>query len=82
MQAVLRVPTARFKYNMRPLVDQAKAGAVVIVTKAGEDDFQIVPCRPSGPPPVSPTPIDPALYVGIDMNEPAFTSWEDDETAP
>jgi antitoxin (DNA-binding transcriptional repressor) of toxin-antitoxin stability system len=81
MSTVLRVPTARFKYNMRPLVDQARAGAVVIVTKDGKDDFQVLPCQPSGPPPVSDTPLDPAAYRGVDVDVPGFQSWEDDESA-
>lgn len=72
----LRVPIHRFKYNMRPLIEAAKAGQQVIVTCAGTDDFRIVPCALSGPPPVSPTPIDPALYKDIDTDAPAFASWE------
>lgn len=82
MSNVLRVPTHKFKYNMAPLLAQAQAGTQVIVTNHGEDAFQIVPCDHPGPPPVSKTPLDPELYRGIDTDEPAFKSWEDDESAP
>ncbi len=80
--SVVRVPTAKFKYNMRPYVKRAKAGQKIIVTRSGKDDFQVVPCEPAGAPPVSLTPLDPKLFAGIDLDEPAFESWENDESAP
>ena len=45
MKTLVRVPTARFKYNMAPFVEQAKAGAKVIVTNNGTDEFEVVPCE-------------------------------------
>jgi hypothetical protein len=68
----IRVPTAKFKYNMKPFVQEAKSGKQVIVTNDGADDFEVVPCAPEGPPPTCPGLIDPKVYEGIDMNEPAF----------
>lgn len=68
----IRVPTAKFKYNMSPFVQQAKQGKQVIVTNDGRDEFEVVPCAPEGVPPTCPGLIDPKAYEGIDMNEPAF----------
>ena len=76
MKEVVRVPTAKFKQNVRRFVALAKSGATVLVTNNGVDDFQVVSCQPGGVPAVADTGIDPALYRGIDMNAPAFTSWE------
>ena len=76
MKEVVRVPTAKFKQNVRRFVALAKSGANVLVTNNGVDDFQVVPCQPGGVPAVADTGIDPALYRGIDMNAPAFTYWE------
>jgi len=39
----IRVPKAKFKYNMRPFVDEAKGGQVVIVTNDGRMNFKL--CR-------------------------------------
>jgi antitoxin (DNA-binding transcriptional repressor) of toxin-antitoxin stability system len=71
----LRVPIARFKYNMRPFVDQAKAGAEVIITTAGADDFRLVPCISRQCPTGVSVPMDPKAYEGINLDEPAFKSW-------
>lgn len=76
MSATLRVPTAVFKSNMRPFVDEAKAGKNVIVTNDGKDEFRVLPVGYLGRPPVSPKPIPAELYKGINVNEPAFKSWE------
>ena len=72
-----RVPTAKFKYNMCPFVDLAKAGKLVIVTCDGTDDFVVTPCSPKGPPPDLSGLIDPKDYEGVDLDEPAFDSWEE-----
>lgn len=76
MSATLRVPTSVFKSNMRPFVDQAKAGKTVIVTNEGKDEFRVFPVEYSGRPPVSEKPIPAKSYKGIDVDEPAFKSWE------
>jgi len=68
----IRVPTAKFKYNMKPFVQEAKSGKQVIVTNDGTDDFEVVPCAPEGVPPGLSVPMDPKLYEGIDLDEPAF----------
>ena len=73
----IRVPKAKFKYNMRPFVDEAKGGKIVIVTNDGADEFQIVPCVPAGRPPGITNPPPASAYVGIDLDEPAFESWAD-----
>ena len=73
----IRVPKAKFKYNMRPFVDEAKGGKVVIVTNDGADEFQIVPCIPSGKPPGMSIPLNAKAYRGINLDEPAFKSWEE-----
>jgi len=73
----IRVPKARFKYNMNPFVQKAKHGATVIVTNGGKDEFEVVPCVSHGMPPGLSKAVDPKLYKGVDMNEPAFPSWED-----
>ncbi len=74
MSAAIRIPTAVFKNNPRPFVQQAKAGVDVIVTNEGVDDFRVVPVNYSGPPPISEKPLDPKLFQGIDPDEPAFDS--------
>ena len=76
MKAV-RVSTARFKYNMRPFVDLAKAGKRVIVTRDGTDDFVVTPCRPKGPPPDLSGLVDAQDHAGVDLDEPAFDSREE-----
>lgn len=68
----LRVPTAKFKYNMAPFVNAARTGQQVIVTNDGEDDFVVKPCAPLGKPPGISIPMDPKAYVGIDLDAPAF----------
>ncbi len=70
--SVLRVSTAQFKDNMRPLVQRAKTGEVVIVTSHGEDEFQVVPCVPEGQPPVLSGLIRAEEYKGINIDEPGF----------
>jgi hypothetical protein len=74
--SAVRVPIAKFKENPRPFVELAKAGETVIVTAHGQDDFQVVPSVPGGAPPVSEEPLNPDLYRGIDVDEPAFESWK------
>jgi hypothetical protein len=76
MIEIVRVNTATFKENPRPFVQQAKHGKRVIVTRDGHDDFEVVPCCPSGAPSVSSCPLNPADYIGVEMNSPAFDSWE------
>ena len=68
----LRVPTAKFKYNMAPFVNAARTGQQVIVTNDGADDFVVVPCEPTGRPPGISIPMDAKAYAGINLNEPAF----------
>ncbi|HZF01575.1 MAG TPA: hypothetical protein VE344_06720 [Methylomirabilota bacterium] len=75
----IRVPKAKFKYNMNPFVQEARHGKTVIVTNGGKDEFEIVPCTHFGPPPTLPGAVDPKDYMGVDMNEPAFPSWEDSD---
>jgi antitoxin (DNA-binding transcriptional repressor) of toxin-antitoxin stability system len=72
----IRVPTAKFKYNMSPFVQEAKQGKQVIVTNYGRDEFEVVPCAPIGTPPTCPGLVSAKDYEGVDMNEPAFASWE------
>lgn len=72
----LRVPTAKFKYNMAPFIKQAKAGAEVIVTNDGDDEFRVVPCQPDFAPKGVSVPMDPKAYAGVNLDEPAFKSWE------
>ena len=72
----IRVPKARFKYNMNPFVQQARHGKTVIVTNDGRDEFAVVPCFPVGRPPRLRNALDPKAYKGIDLDEPAFESWE------
>ncbi len=72
----IRVAKARFKYNMNPFVQQARHGKTVIVTNGGRDEFEIVPCVPMGRPPRLSHALDPKAYRGIDLDEPAFESWE------
>jgi prevent-host-death family protein len=72
--SILRISTAKFKDNMRPFVQRAKTGEVVIVTSHGEDDFQVVPCVRDGPPPVLSGLVKIEAYNGIDLDEPAFES--------
>ena len=66
------MPTAVFKSNMRPYVEEARTGKSVIVTNSGVDDFEVLPVTHSGPPPVSATPIPAETYKGINVDEPVF----------
>jgi len=68
----IRVPTAKFKYNMAPFINAARTGQQVIVTNDGEDDFFVVPCEPAGAPPGISIPMNPKAYAGINLDEPAF----------
>jgi prevent-host-death family protein len=68
----IRVPTAKFKYNMAPFIHAARSGQRVIVTNSGTDDFVVVPCAPVGQPPGISIPMDPKAYAGINLDEPAF----------
>jgi antitoxin (DNA-binding transcriptional repressor) of toxin-antitoxin stability system len=70
----IRVSKAKFKYNMNPFVQQARAGKTVIVTNDGTDEFAVVPCAPTGAPPTLPGLVSAKDYAAIDMNEPAFES--------
>ncbi len=72
----IRVPKAKFKYNMNPFVQEARAGKNVIVTNDGEDEFVLTPCFPEGKPPGLTIPLDAAAYAGVNLDEPAFKSWE------
>ncbi len=73
MTGTIRVPTAVFKSNMRPFVDEARAGKSVIVTNDGVDDFKVLPVIHNGPPPVSANPIPAEIYQRINVDEPAFS---------
>jgi len=77
MSATLRVPAAVFKNNMRPFVNEARAGKNVIITNDGADDFRVLPVQHLGPPPVAETPIAAETYRGLDVNSPAFASWNE-----
>lgn len=74
MQA-LRVPKAKFKYNMNPYVKEAKSGKLVIVTNDGADEFRIIPCEAAGQPGGMSTPLDAKAYEGINLDAPAFEPW-------
>lgn len=72
----IRVSKAKFKYNMSPFVNEARHGKTVIVTNGGTDEFEIVPCVPIGAPPRLQGLVDAKEYEGVDLDEPAFESWE------
>jgi len=72
MATQIRVSTAKFKYNMRPYVNKAKAGEEVIVTCGGKDDFRILPLNGTKP---KPLPVGSSWH-NPDENEPAFESLE------
>jgi hypothetical protein len=71
----IRVPKAKFKYNMRPFIEEAKGGKIVIVTNGGSDEFQIVPCAAWGKPPGVSNPPPAGAFEGINLDEPAFAGW-------
>src|SRR3989454_11519832 len=73
MATSVRVSTARFKYNMRPYVNKAKAGEEVIVTCNGRDDFRILPAAPSR---TQPLPVG-SEWHNPDENERIFRSLKD-----
>ncbi len=73
MPTLTRVPTAKFKYNMRPYIQKAKAGEQVIVTCSGRDEFQIVPVTQATP---EPLPEGSVAWHSADADEPAFESWD------
>ena len=78
MLETIRVPIARFKYNMRPHIEAAKAGETVIVTLNGIDEFKVVPCHLAKP---RPLPKGCVPWCNPDSDEPAFPPLND-ESAP
>lgn len=77
MEAI-RGSIARFKSNPTPYVQRAKAGAKVIVTKHGRDDFSI---QPLGSRPC-PLPLGCPEEDATDVDAPAFPSLETGEVDP
>lgn len=69
MIEVKRIPIARFKYNMRPYIDAAKAGEQVIVTLNGHDEFRVIACEVKKP---GRMPHGTVLDSKVDLDEPAF----------
>ncbi len=69
MIEAIRVPIARFKYNMKPHIKAAKAGETVIVTLNGHDEFKVVPCAPVKP---SPLPSGGVQWAEDEYDRPAF----------
>ena len=72
----MQASVAETKEQLSRLIALAEAGEEVVVTCHGVPRVKLVPVSVAKPL-VSEVPIDPTLYAGIDMNAPAFDSWDD-----
>jgi len=73
---VMQASVAQAKSQLADLLRRAERGEEVVIARHGLPVARLVAIRPSGPPPISATPLDPKNYAGIDLDEPAFPSWE------
>lgn len=73
---VMQASVAQAKSQLADLLRRAERGEEVVIARHGLPVARLVAIRPSGPPPISATPLDPKDYAGIDLDEPAFPSWE------
>ena len=68
---VMEAAIADVKKRLCELVDLVQQqGETVVITRHGRPAARIVPMKPSGKTWRVETPDDPALYKGIDLNEP------------
>jgi len=73
---VMQASVAQAKSQLADLLRRAERGEEVVIARHGLPVARLVAIQRSGPPPVSATPLDPKEYAGIDLDEPAFASWE------
>ncbi len=78
---VMQASVAQAKSQLADLLRRVERGEDVVIARHGLPVARLVAIRSVGPPPVSATPLDPKLYTGIDLDEPAFDSWEKDGDA-
>jgi prevent-host-death family protein len=67
---VMEAAIADVKKRLCELVDLVQGGETVIITRHGKPAARIVPIQGSGKPWRVAVPDDPALYKGINLNEP------------
>ena len=78
---LMQAAVAQAKSQLADLLRRVERGEDVVIVRHGLPVARLVAIRSVGPPPVSATPLDPKLYTGIDLDEPAFDSWEKDGDA-
>jgi prevent-host-death family protein len=75
---VMQASVAQAKSQLADLLRRAERGEEVVIARHGLPVVRLVAIQRTGQPPVSGTPLDPKDYAGIDLDEPAFASWEKD----
>ena len=73
---VMQASVAQAKSQFADLLRRAERGEEVVIARHGRPVARLVAIERPGPPPVSASPLDPRDYAGIDLDEPAFVSWE------
>jgi prevent-host-death family protein len=73
---VMQASVAQAKSQLADLLRRAERGEEVVIARHGLPVARLVAIQRPGPPPVSAKPLDPKLYQDIDLDEPAFPSWE------
>jgi prevent-host-death family protein len=69
---VMQTPVAEAKKHFCELVDRAERGETIVILRHGRPAAQLSPVPPTGRRWRVNPPDDPALYKGIDLNEPVL----------
>lgn len=73
---VMQASVAQAKSQLADLLRRAERGEEVVIARHGLPVARLVAIRCVGQPPITTTPLDPKVYADIDLDEPAFASWE------
>ncbi len=73
---VMQASVAQAKSQLADLLRRAERGEEVVIARHGQPVARLVAIQRPGPPPVSATPLNAEEYAGIDLDEPAFATWE------
>ena len=69
---VMQAPIAEAKKRLCQLVDRAQSGETVVILRHGRPAARLMPMPGRGKPWRVETPDDPALYRGINIDEPVL----------
>lgn len=81
MIMVMQASVAQAKSQLADLLRRAERGEEVVIARHGQPVARLVAIHRPGPPPVSASPLRAKDYAGIDLDEPAFASWQKAEDA-